>query len=173
MKKITIYTLILAVIALFGVSAYKEATKTGAKSKRLACHEKVTVFEKLHHPEALKGFKKEGARISASVEIVPSVYRTSTLFAIVPQAEIEAMVEKHLRAKLGEQNLLHVAVTAVENDKGDPGKKNAEAKAFLGYVKASYYENATLVYQIQVDFLEPSGIAGALLCIDASVTSLP
>lgn len=41
MKKIIIYLLIGAVVLLFGISAYKEATKSGAKAKRLPCHEKV------------------------------------------------------------------------------------------------------------------------------------
>jgi hypothetical protein len=60
----------------------------------------------------------------------------------------------------------------MENDKLDPNKKNDDAKSFLGYVRASYYKQNTLVYQIQIDFLEPEGIGQALKCIHESLLSV-
>jgi hypothetical protein len=172
MKKIIIYLLIGAVVLLFGISAYKEATKSGAKAKRLPCHEKVTVFERLYLPNQIDDFKIENANLSASITLVPSVYQAPKLFKAIPKSEIESLVKKHLKAKLNESYPLHVKVMVVENDKLDPKKKNNDAKSFLGYIRASYYKNGDLIYQIQVDFLDKNEIKDTLQCIHQSLMSI-
>ena len=172
MKKIIIYALVLALIGLLGYSAYKEATKPGAKAKRLPCHERVTVFERVHEVKSLADFQSKSALMSASVELIPSTHQAPELFDIIPQSQIESLVVEHLGVELGVQNPLHVKIMVMENDKLDPNKKNDDAKSFLGYVRASYYKQNALIYQIQVDFLEPNGIGQALKCIDESLKSL-
>ena len=172
MKKIIIYTLILAIIGFLGYSAYKEATKTGAKAKRLPCHERVTVFERVHEAKAIVDFQSTRTPLSASIQLVPSTHQAPELFDIIPQSQIESLVKEHLGVELGVQNPLHVKIMVMENDKLDPNKKNDDAKSFLGYVRASYYKQNTLVYQIQIDFLEPNGIGQALKCIHESLKTL-
>jgi len=172
MKKIIIYTLVLAVIGLVGYSAYKEATKSGAKAKRLPCHERVTVFERVHDVQSLADFQSNRAPLSASIELIPSTHQAPELFDIIPQSQIESLVLEHLNVELGVQNPFHVKIIVMENDKLDPNKKNDDAKSFLGYVRASYYKKNTLIYQIQIDFLEPNGIGQALKCIDESLLSV-
>lgn len=172
MKKIIIYTLTIAILSLLGYSAYKEATKTGAKVKRLPCHQNVTVFEKVHLPEAIDKFKAKDAKLSASVKLVPSVYQAPQLFNIISQSEIEKQVINHFKADLNSKLPLHVEVMVLENDKLDPGKKNDDAKSFLGYVRTSYYQDNNLAYQVQIDFLKPDGINKALQCAYESLLSL-
>lgn len=172
MKKIIIYSLILAIIGILGYSAFKEATKVGAKSKRLACHQNVTVFEKIHLPKFLEDFRAKDAKLSASLELIPSKYQASQLFDTIPKSQIQAHIIEHFNADFESKLPLHVKIIIMENDKLDPGKKNADAKSFLGYIRASFYKENALVYQIQIDFLEPNGIKKALLCARDSIISL-
>ncbi|MBE0497042.1 MAG: hypothetical protein IBX45_11555 [Campylobacterales bacterium] len=172
MKKIILYTLIGGLVLLIGVSAYQEATKTGASSKRLACHQGVTVFERVHDAKTRAHVNSQKFSLSASLHLTPASYKTPTLFTLVPKTTIEASVEEFLGATLATRLPLHVEVTVVENDTLDPGKKNPDAKSFLGYIHAKFYSQETLIYQVQVDFLHHEEIPRTLACIRDSFTRL-
>ena len=172
MKKIILYTLLGTLVLLLGFSAYQEATKTGAATKRLPCHQGVTVFERVHDAKALASIATQTRTLSASLHLSPASYKTSTLFTLVPKTTIEASVEEVFGASLTTRLPLHVEITVVENDTLDPGKKNPDAKSFLGYIHAKFYSQETLIYQVQVDFLNHEAIPRTLACIRDSFMSL-
>lgn len=171
MKKIILYTFLFLVLALFILSAYKEATSSGAKSTRLSCYKGLTVFEKVHSESLLKKIDKS-ANKSAEISFVPSKYKSPELFDIVKKEEISLMAQKELNVTFQKKNPLHIKLMVLENDKLDPGKKNEEAKKFLGYIRASYYYENSLIYQVQVDFLTHDKIASTLKCIEQSFGTL-
>jgi len=170
--------LFLAALLLFlGYGVYSQLS-TKPAPKRLACHEKTTTFERTYGtPQAIKTAQhllREGA-YSIAIKTQPSVYMPSQLFTwvkapVLTQAFVSAIgtAPSVQPARVGIDCLIY------ENDKEDPGKKSPKSKRYAGYVVASLLLDNTLLYKIQIDFMDPKGndIAERVACAVASIMSL-
>ncbi|MGM0534188.1 MAG: hypothetical protein ACQERK_06825, partial [Campylobacterota bacterium] len=114
-------------------------------------------------------------------EIKPRVqkaeYMDSQLFTHIGKEEVVDL----LKARLAEdQSSVQTDKNAVidlliyENDKKDPKKKTEKAKLYAGYLTLDFTVEGTLVYKIQIDFLDMQGkdVADRIDCAVASVMSL-
>lgn len=169
-----LYVSLGAFVALLIYGAYQEATKSGPNTTRLACQEHHSTFERLHGPHLVRAFQKAYERGSARMDITlePSKHMPPTLFSTLSHGEIMEMATAGLALTPSQHSLLHVKLLVYENDKADPNKKNEAAKRYLGYIKASFYMEEELVYQIQMDFMESSQIKKRLACMRHSVLTL-
>jgi len=171
----------VALLLLFflGLSVFEQITKTGAKASRLSCHTKSTVFEKVHKPSLLKELQNalRSTQTEISVEALKAVYMPSKLFEYIELEDVRQ------RTKVEFERFIHssttqrqakISIVVYENDKLDPGKKNEEAKRYAGYLIYRYYLGSELVYQIQVDFMDPqaSDLGEKIACAVESVMSL-
>lgn len=178
MKKNIYILFVVLLIVLIGNSIYKEVNKKSTKSVRLECHNKVTVFEKLHKPKLLMKLKNDinNGKLQITKEIEKSKYMESKLFNYVDEEQITSFYESLLNRKnlANEDSSSSVNILIYENDKEDPGKKTKKAKLYAGYIVFSYKTENSLVYKIQIDFLDDKGsdINKTLKCGLESVMTL-
>jgi len=152
-----------------------------AKSDRLACHKakKVVVFERVYKKDKLGALKQ--ALKAGNVRIDPraqkSEYMESQLFTHINKEKIVSMVQKRLQqestANDSDKNAV-IDLLIYENDKKDPKKKTEKAKLYAGYLGFDFKLDNTLVYKIQIDFLDMQGrdIQQRIDCAVQSVMSL-
>lgn len=170
---------IVVLVGIIGQSIYKEVTKTGAKSVRLACHKKSTVFEKVVAPELLEELKEnlKHSHLSVSVREQRSHYAPSQLFEYISVGDVLALTKKEIakhQSTLKPMKQVVVDVLVYENDIQDPGKKNLDAKLYAGYLVYSFMLDEKLVYKIQVDFMnkEAKDVPDRVACAVESLMSL-
>lgn len=171
--------IIIVLIGIIAQSIYKEATKTGAKSVRLACHKKSTVFEKVVAPEFVKELQEniKHSHLSIQIQAQKAQYGASELFEHVSVEDVLSMTKQELakyQTDLKPMKKALIDVLVYENDINDPGKKNMEAKLYAGYLVYSFMLDDTLVYKIQVDFMnkQAKDVPDRIACAIESFMSL-
>lgn len=153
--KIIIFVILAFVIAQ---SIYKEVTKTGPKAARITCHKSTTVFEKLQNPELLDELKEniKHSHLNVTVREQRAKYASSELFNYISMDEVLSLTKSAIKKHQGDlKPMKHAKVDVLiyENDIEDPGKKTLESKLYAGYLIFSFSLDDTLVYKIQLDFM--------------------
>ncbi len=163
----------VGLVLVLGSAIFSQATKSGARSMQLPCQKEVVVFERVYVPEQIHALK-EAIRLEGVVlklQIQKSHYSPSKLFDTLDLNEVEHIVAK----EFGEASSApHLDLLIYENDPLDPGKKTQEAKLYAGYLVFGFYVGDTLVYKIQIDFMDKKGmdIAKRIACAKASLMAL-
>lgn len=163
---------IIAIITFYLAGGIYKKLTTHANVTKLPCQEEVVVFERLYEKPLLQEIQKAvyEQAYDVSIEFQKSYYMPTKLFEYVHKDEIKQVVlqtlqtyKKTLHVK---EESLHVKVLVYENDKLDPGKKTAKSKLYAGYLVFDFYEGKTLVYKVQIDFIQPHGedIAKRIKC---------
>lgn len=142
---------------------YENTTKTGAKSVRLECHKKSTVFERVYDQALLKeaqhALKAGNYELSSSAQ--KAKYMQSRLFEHVGVKAVDQMIYDTIAAYRNVEGKANTAVTIdniiYENDKGDPGKKTPKSKLYAGYLYFQVVVEGQKVYVIQIDFMDMEG----------------
>jgi hypothetical protein len=177
MKKY-IYIIIIAVLAFFiGQSIYQQINKTSAKASRLECHKNSTVFEKVLKPELLSRLQNDikNGKIKVNINIEKAKYMESKLFNFVDPQNVKKEFEDLIKKKTSMDSISsNVDILIYENDKNDPGKKTQKSKLYAGYLVFSFKVGNTLVYKLQIDFLDHEGkdIPKVLECALESVQTI-
>ncbi len=175
MKKTILIILGIVVFGLVASSIYQQVTKKSAKAQRLECHKNVTVFERVYIQEELPNIKKllQDGEFVLKMKAERSKYMESKLFDYVDVTEIENYIKSSFGQK-NENETLKINVLLYENDKQDPGKKNDEARKYAGYLVFDVYLDKSLVYKIQIDFMDMQGfdIKTKIDCIRQSILSI-
>lgn len=183
MKK-TLIILAVAVIAIvIGNSIYMQTNKeeVPGKSKRIACMSKVTSFERGYADQYIKEAQEQltkGNFILTS-GIDKATYMNSTLFDQINMKNLDKQTLVNLNTYIKElkkdiNNEIYIEYKVYENDKDDPKKKSSSCKLFRGYIVLKVKNiNKKVVYQVQIDFLDPMGkdIEQTIKCaIEAFIT---
>jgi len=175
LKKILFSIIGLGVVLIIANSIYQQINKKVAKSSRIDCHKNVTVFERVYNTEEIKNVQKniENGSFDIVLKTEPSKYMQSQLFNYVDSNIINQYINDSFGFKSSSDEL-KINVLLYENDKLDPGKKNDEAKAYAGYLMFDFYLNNTMIYKIQIDFMDMQGrdIGRTIDCIKQSVLSI-
>ncbi|MDY0117703.1 MAG: hypothetical protein RBR59_09015 [Sulfurimonadaceae bacterium] len=158
LKTSIVTLLILSFVIFIAVGIYQEATKTGAKSVRMTCHNKTTVFEKVERPELIEEFQEniKHSHLTVRVRDQRAKYATSELFNYISIDDVLFLTQQAIKKHQGDLNPMKQAVVDVliyENDREDPGKKTLESKLYAGYLVFNFLLDETLVYKIQLDFM--------------------
>ena len=128
--------IILAIVLIYfvGNDIYKQNTKTGAKSTRLACHKTCKVFERVYDDELLKK-AQETVRVGEyklTSSIKEAKFMQTEMFQYVHIEDVDQMVkdaiEKKKQADAKAEGKVHIDYYIYENDKADPGKKTKKSK---------------------------------------------
>lgn len=175
MKKTILIILGIVVFGLVANSVYQQVTKKGAKAQRLECHKGVTVFERVYAQDKLPKIQEllQNGEFGLTLKAERSKYMESKLFDYVDVTEIENYIKSSFGQK-SENETLKINVLLYENDKKDPGKKNDEALKYAGYLVFDVYLDKTLVYKIQIDFMDMQGfdIKTKIDCVKQSILSI-
>lgn len=142
---------------------FENMTKTGAKSARLECHKKGTVFERVYDEALMKEVQR--ALQKGEYELLSRAkkaqYMESRLFGYVEMEAVDQMVNNAIAAYRDPRAQSTISVTidyfVYENDKGDPGKKTPKSKLYAGYLHFKVTVEGERVYVIQIDFMDLQG----------------
>ncbi len=176
MKYFLSFIIILGVF--FSVGIYKELNKKSPFSKRIACHKKTVVFEKILKPYLIKELK-DTLSLDTTLEISfdKSEYMKSTLFDYVSKEDIKNLFKKHLKKhslnkKLDRNTSINILV--YENDKKSPNKKSKNCKFYRGYLVVDFNLENQMIYKIQIDFYDEQGkdIKDMISCIFKTLQSI-
>ena len=165
-RYISIFIAIFFVL-LIGESLYNQIEKDNksAKSTRIACHENVTVFERVYDDGKLKiiqeNIQKGNYLLSSSIQ--KAVYSKSKLFDYVNLKDMDKVTHDALHNYIKNNNQSDdkskISYYIYENDIKDPGKKTEKSKLYAGYVVFRFSDmNDELVYQVQIDFMDKKGV---------------
>lgn len=170
---------IVFIVGFIAYGIYQEATKTGAKSVRVTCHKKTTVFEKVAHPELIKELQEniKHSHLSVNVKDQRAKYAPSQLFNYISLDDVLSLTKSALKKYQGDLQPMKKAsvdVLIYENDIEDPGKKTLESKLYAGYLVYSFLLDDVLVYKIQLDFMnkEAKDVPERIECAVESLFSL-
>ncbi|MEA3354343.1 MAG: hypothetical protein U9Q33_11060 [Campylobacterota bacterium] len=178
MKKYIYIIISVLLIGTIGNSIYKQMNKKSAKAARILCHKNSTVFEKLLKPNLLTKLQADikNGNIIVTVEEEKAKYMKSRLFDFVNKNEIKDKFEKLLNIKdtVSSKDITSVNILIYENDKEDPGKKTKKSKLYAGYLVFSFKVDKTMVYKLQIDFMDHEGkdIPKILECALKSINTL-
>lgn len=160
-------------------SAYDQAQKPSAKASRLACHKESVVFEKIQNTPLIKELQNalRSEDVAISTKTLESKHMPTRLFDYLKVSDVEQKTRQELAKhalSTPVQKKAKIEITIYENDKLDPGKKNAEAKLYAGYLIYNFYLDTSLVYKIQIDFmdLKAADVEEKIICAIDSVMSL-
>jgi len=183
MNKFTISFIFIAILSLVGVGVYTQLNKEAVpgKAKRLPCMSKVTSFERSYGIEDIQKAQAqiENGNFSLSSDIDKAIFMNSTLFDYVDMKKIDQVALDTLNSFVKNKTThkkqpLKVLFTVFENDRDDPKKKSKNCKLYRGYVVFKFKnEKNKIVYQNQIDFLDPQGadVAQTISCaINAFMT---
>ena len=179
MRRYFTIALLIGVMFIIIKSVYDQTQKPSAKAARLACHTKSVVFEKVQNQALIKELQNalRGADVSIATSTLESQYMPTRLFEYLKASDAEQQTRQEL-AKYAlsspVQKKAKIHITIYENDKLDPGKKNAEAKIYAGYLIYQFYLADEAVYKIQIDFmdLKATDVDQKIKCAIDSVMSL-
>lgn len=156
---------------------FENTTKTGAKSARLECHKKSTVFERVYDEARMK--EAQRALKTGNYELLSRAkkaqYMESRLFEYVDMKAVDKMVNENIAtykdAEVQSSNPVVIDYFVYENDKGDPGKKTPKSKLYAGYLHFKVTVEGERVYVIQIDFMDLKGkdIPGKVACAIESI----
>jgi len=174
-KKSIFILLGIVVFGLIANSVYQQLNKKGAKAQRLECHKNITVFERVYIQEKLSLVKElfQNGHFTVKFKVEPSKYMESQLFNYVDIQDTDNYIKSSFGQKKESENL-SINVLLYENDKKDPGKKNDEARQYAGYLVFDVYLDKSLVYKIQIDFMDMQGfdIKTKIDCVRQSILSI-
>lgn len=175
MKKTILGLIGVVILILVGSSIYEQLNKKGAKSKRLDCHKNVTVFERVYHQDRLLSIKDllNDGKFKLEFRVEKSKYMDTQLFEYVDIEQTQDEILNIFNHK-EDSDTLKVKVLLYENDKKDPGKKSKEALLYAGYLMFDFYLENSLVYKIQIDFMDMQGhdIKQTIECIKNSIITI-
>ncbi|MFT7879436.1 MAG: hypothetical protein ABXS91_03490 [Sulfurimonas sp.] len=142
---------------------FENTAKSSAKSARLECHKKSTVFERVYDEALMK--KAQHALQQGNYELLSRVkkahYMESKLFEYVDMKAVDRMVNENIAAYRDSEAKSDTPVTidyfVYENDKGDPGKKTPKSKLYAGYLHFKVMVEGERIYVIQIDFMDLKG----------------
>ena len=166
MKKYAQIFIIILIGYLIGDSIYTEMTKdkTPGKTKRLACQEKVTTFERVFSNPEVKHAQRliEHGNIEFTSSIEKSIYEESTLFNYTTLLETNQIfnnsLHKYVKSNDKNDEKYHLSYYIYENDIKDPGKKTQKSKMYAGYVVLTVKNiNNKVIYKVQIDFMDKQG----------------
>jgi len=131
---VTIILFILFVLNTF----YYQFNPKSAKSKRLACHQEVTTFERLYEPKQIAKLKEylKDQDFKLKLHITKSHYMPTRIDEYLSLDQLQKLVDETMGKAQGEK--LFVDVLVYENDKADPKKKSPKAKLYEGYIQFSF-----------------------------------
>ena len=159
-----IYTILaIALIYFVGNDIYKQNTKTGAKSTRLACHKKCKVFERIYDKELL--IKAQETVSAGEYELTSHIkeakFMETKMFKYVQLEKVDQMVKdaitKRKQADAKADGKVVIDYYIYENDKADPGKKTKKSKLYAGFLRFIITYNGKKFYSIQADFMNLEG----------------
>jgi len=159
-----IYTILaIALIYFVGNDIYKQNTKTGAKSTRLACHKKCKVFERIYDKELL--IKAQETVSAGEYELTSRIkeakFVETQMFKYVQLEKVDQMVkdaiEKRKQADAKAEGKVAIDYYIYENDKADPGKKTKKSKLYAGFLRFILTYNGKKFYSVQADFMNLEG----------------
>jgi hypothetical protein len=178
-KSILYWAVIVAIVAVFSVEIYQQLNPKKAKSSRLQCHEKVTVFERIYHKDLVQNVQNaiKAGNVALQSRVQKSQYMNTQLFEHISQETIEQKILTSFASqKTSSKSDDKVAIDLLiyENDKDDPKKKSAEAKKYAGYLTFEYKIDAKVVYRFQIDFMDMQArdIDERIKCAVQSVMSI-
>ncbi|MDO8454228.1 MAG: hypothetical protein Q7S59_06610 [Sulfurimonas sp.] len=176
---IILIALALAVLGIVAQSVYVQINKTSPRSSRLECHKKSVVYEKIVVQEKIQTLQNaiKAGNFSVNMTIQKSHYMKTKLFEHLDKKRVEQVfLDKlaKLKADVSAIEKAAIELTIYENDKLDPGKKTEEAKKYAGYLIYEFKINGSLIYKIQIDFMDNDGkdIDEKLSCAITSLMSL-
>ncbi|TET89915.1 MAG: hypothetical protein E3J96_01090 [Sulfurovum sp.] len=159
-----IYTIIvIALIYFVGNDIYKQNTKTGAKSTRLACHKTCKVFERVYDDKLLKKAQEtvRAGEYKLTSRIKEAKFMQTQMFQYVHIEEVDQLVknaiDKKKQADAKTEGKLHIDYYIYENDKADPGKKTKKSKLYAGFLRFIITYNGKNIYSVQADFMDLQG----------------
>lgn len=169
------YPVTIVIFLLFTSNAIiHHLNPKSAKSKRLACHQQSTTFERLYAPREIKELKEHLAKgdFKFKIHIAKSHYMSTRIDSYMSLAQFENILSQIMGKANGEKVLIDVLL--YENDKDDPKKKTDKAKLYEGYVQVSYYMDQKRIYTVQIDYMDREGkdISKRLECAKRSLESL-
>ncbi|MGM0623825.1 MAG: hypothetical protein ACQESH_07390 [Campylobacterota bacterium] len=158
-KKYAYYLIVIIVIGIVSVEMYNQLNPTKAKSQRLACHEGVTVFERINNEGKITALQEaiKAGNITVEPRIQKSEYMQSQLFTHITQEQIEKKIYDRFVEEKTDASSEHdvvIDLLVYENDKEDPKKKNEAAKKYAGYIHLKYLLDESVVYRFQIDFMD-------------------
>jgi len=166
-------TAILFTLFVFN-TLYHHFNPKSAKSKRLACHQEVTTFERLYEPKQITKVKEylKDHDFKYRLHIAKSHYMPTRIDEYLTMHAFEKLVDETIGKAQGEKLLVDLLL--YENDKADPKKKSPKAKLYEGYIQLSFYLEKKRIYTVQIDYRDRMGrdIKRRLECAVESLYSL-
>jgi len=159
-----IYIIIsIALIYFVGNDIYKQNTKTGAKSTRLACHKTCKVFERIYDNKLLKKAQNSirSGEYKLTSRIKEAKFMETKMFKYVQLEKVNQMVKnsigKRKKSNAKGDGKLVIDYYIYENDKADPGKKTKKSKLYAGFLRFILTYNGKRFYSVQADFMNLEG----------------
>lgn len=166
MKKALIYIILIITVGFISYSTLMQLNKSKVPGKldRLACHKKVTAFERGYDDKEIKSAKEIllSGNYKIKSDIDKAKYMESTLFNFVSIEDTDKYLYDFINTKTKKDrvynNGLSVEYTIYENDIEDPKKKSDKCKLYRGYVVLKIKNsNFKTLYQVQIDFMDQKG----------------
>lgn len=163
MKK-ALYTFVLFVILVVVFGVFDQASKKSFKSKRLACQDKTTTFERIFVESPIEKsvelFKSNQLNISSNIEY--STYMKSHLKDVYSLDKLNNTFNKSLKKYINSNSKdasekININYYIYENDKKDQGKKSEKAKLYAGYFMLEISLKNKEIYKIQTDYMNIDG----------------
>ena len=162
MRRIASIILIVLAVGFIADAVYKQMHKQGPNLALLPCQKEVVVFDKIYDTALFK--KAQKALFEGSVFIHSSIkkshYMPTRLFEYVDINDVDRYFT-HAILQMGGQrsgsSKLSIEYYVYENDKDDPGKKTAKAKAYAGYLHINFLYDDVRCYTLQIDFMDDQG----------------
>lgn len=178
MKKLLL--LILAIALFFAYGIYEQVNKKTIKSKRVACQEQTTTFEKISNKDKIKEAKN--LLKSQNINLISDIEYSKIMKSVLVnhyskeklQTEIDEVLSSYFTSNKDSKKKLEIDYYIYENDKEDKGKKNKKAKLYAGYLVFEFKLDGKQVYKIQTDYMKQDGsdIKQRMECVFKSFISL-
>ena len=164
-----IYTLLaIAIVYFVGNDIYKQNTKSGAKSTRIACHKTCKVFERVYDDALLKKAQESirAGEYELTSRIKEAKFMETKMFKHVKLDKVDQMVKSSLEKKAENSPISKSTISngnvvidyyIYENDKSDPGKKTKKSKEYAGFLRFILTYNGKRFYSVQADFMNLEG----------------
>ena len=159
-----IYTLLVLIfIYVIGNDIYKQYSKSGAMSHRIACHKTYKTFERTYDKALLKKAQKQvlSGEYNLTSCIKEAKYMQTKMFKYVELENVNQMVRDEMAKKevphSKSEGVLHIDYYIYENDKADPGKKTKKSKLYAGFLRFILAYNGKDFYSVQTDFMSLEG----------------
>ncbi|MBD3842872.1 MAG: hypothetical protein IE909_13510 [Campylobacterales bacterium] len=159
--------IILFLVSAVGVGIYQQLNEEAVpgKAKRLPCMAQVTSFERSYGIQDIKHAQEMiiAGNYTIASFVDKATYMDSTLFDSVDMHKMDQIASDVVKSFVKDQtkkssNDVKIEYTVFENDRDDPKKKSKNCKLYRGYVVTKIKNNNNkVVYQNQIDFLDPQG----------------